>query len=137
MEVKVCRGCRKMFQYVMGDELCPKCKQIEEELFQKVKEYLRQNPGANMYMVNQETGVSAKLLEKFLRQGRLEVAPDSPLAMSCERCGRKISTGRYCIVCKSEVTQDLNNMRRDLMKENVGKEESTAKMRFLKSEDLK
>ena len=45
MEVKVCRGCKKMFQYIAGAELCPRCKQIEEEHFQKVKEYLRGGEG--------------------------------------------------------------------------------------------
>ena len=69
MEVKVCRGCKKIFQYIAGPELCPKCKQSEEEMFQKVKEYLRKHPGANMYEVNQDTGVSATLIDKFLCQG--------------------------------------------------------------------
>ena len=133
MEVKVCHGCRKMFQYITGPVLCPRCKQHEEELFQKVKEYLRENPGANMYEVNKATGVSAALIEKFLRQGRLQVAVDSPIALTCDRCGTKIPTGKLCNECKKTISDELNDVKKSLVKAEATNNSSGAKMRYLQS----
>lgn len=133
MEVKVCSRCKKMFQYITGPRVCPKCKQIEEEQFQKVKEYLRENPGAALNTVSEETQVSVKLIESFLKQGRLEVVPGSPMMLSCERCGASILTGKYCNKCKNELVGELSAVAQDItahQKESEHKE----KMRFFKSE---
>lgn len=139
MEIKVCRSCKKMFQYIAGPEICLKCKQDEEETFQKVKEYLKTHPGANMYEVNQETDVSVTLIEKFLRQGRLEVASNSPIALTCERCGKRITTGRFCNECKNEVTNGLREVKR--MLEGTDKydkgTDTSPKMRYLQSDKIK
>ena len=136
MELKVCHGCKKMFQYITGPVLCPKCKQYEEELFQKVKDYLRENPGDNMYEVNKATGVSSTLIEKFLRQGRLQVAADSPIALTCERCGKKIATGKYCNECKKEMAEALTDAKKSLTKPEASNDQSGAKMRYLKSKNV-
>ena len=133
MEVKVCRGCKKMFQYITGPVLCPKCKQLEEEMFLKVKEYLRDNPGSTMLEVNQVTGVSAMLIEKFLRQGRLQVAENSPMMLTCERCNKKIVTGKFCNNCKKELSEELNDVKSNIVSQMQGQDDHRAKMRFLQS----
>ncbi len=137
MEVKVCRNCKKLFQDITGAQICSKCKQAEEEMFQKVKDYLRDHPGANMYEVNQETGVSSALIEKFLRQGRLQVSMDSPIGLTCERCGRKITTGRYCNGCKHEVSDELNEAKKMLGASEKSVSDSGPKMRYLQSGKIK
>ena len=139
MEVKVCKNCKKLFQYVVGPEICPNCKQLEEDLFQKVKAYLRENPGASMHIVSEETEVSVSLIEKFLRQGRLEVSPDSQIALSCEMCGKKITSGRFCNSCKGELTNGLNEAKRTLAasKQDKAPTDEKDKMRFLKSDNIK
>ena len=129
MDVRLCVGCKKMFQYIAGPTLCPRCRQKEEEMFQIVKDYLRENPGANMYEVSQATSVSAALIEKFLREGRLQVSPDSPIALACEKCGRRISTGRLCSECKKEINNTLNDMKKNLVK--AKEDDSSARMRYL------
>lgn len=138
MEVRICRMCKKMFQYITGPEICPRCKQEEEKLFQQVKEYLRKNPGATLVEVNKETGVSAALIEKFLKQGRLQVSPDSPISLICEICGKKISTGRYCKECNVTMQNELHQVRKDLLAAHEGKgtNDGPAKMRYLQSERI-
>ena len=141
MEVKVCKMCKKMFQYITGPEICPRCKQQEEEWFQQVKEYLRENPGATLVQVNKETGVSASLIEKFLRQGRLEVSADSPIALTCERCGKKIITGRYCKECSHNISNELHQVKKDLLTaqqtDNKFGAKTGAKMRFLDNDHIR
>lgn len=135
MEVKVCARCKKMYQYIAGPNVCPRCKQIEEEQFQKVKDYLRENPGATMNTVSDETKVSVKLIQNFLKQGRLEVVPGSPMMLTCERCGESIITGKYCNKCKAELVGELSAIAHD-MTAGQRKEEHNEKMRFLKSDRI-
>ena len=136
MEVKVCKHCKKMFQYITGPVICPRCKQIEEEQFQKVKEYLRENPGAAMNVVSEETQVSVKLIQSFLRQGRLQIAPGSPISLVCEKCGAPILTGKYCNQCKNELVNQLSAVAHDIQASNASHEEAKEKMRFLKSDRI-
>ncbi|HHX60494.1 MAG TPA: MerR family transcriptional regulator, partial [Epulopiscium sp.] len=45
MDVKSCKRCGVLFHHVVGPPLCQKCKKKDEEDFQRVKEYLYENPG--------------------------------------------------------------------------------------------
>lgn len=140
MDVRVCKRCKKMFQHVSGPNICPKCKQKEEDMFQTVKEYLRKNPGAAMSTVSEDTEVPISLIEGFLRQGRLEVTPDSPIALSCETCGAKIYTGRFCAKCSSNLANDLAGAAKEMTREHEEKlpqNNQTEKMRFLRSDRIK
>jgi len=114
MDVRVCKRCNKMFQYVAGNIVCPKCKQKEEEIFQVVKEYLRKNPGAGMNVVSEATEVSIALIESFLRQGRLEVSANSAITLTCESCGSKIFTGRFCSKCSSNLVGELTGAAKQM-----------------------
>ena len=136
MDVRLCRRCKKMFQYISGPEVCPKCKQKEEEMFEAVKEYLRNNPGASMTIISDETGVPVSLIESFLRQGRLEVTGDSPIALTCETCGTKIYTGRFCMKCSSSMADKFSDAAKQMTQVNKQAEPSN-KMRFLKSDRIK
>ena len=136
MEVKVCRNCKKMFQYTTGPVLCPKCKQLEEEMFLKVKDYLRENPGSNMSDVSQATNVSATLIEKFLKQGRLQVSQDSPIKLTCDKCGKKITTGKFCDSCKKEILEGLSEVKHSMVEQQAKEVQREAKMRFLQSDKL-
>lgn len=138
MEVKVCRNCKKMFQYIAGPALCPKCRQLEEDYFQQVKEYLREHPGDSLYEVSKQTEVSAALIEKFLREGRLQVSADSPIELTCERCGSKIITGRYCNKCKTTISNELNEVKQSIIKPiEKTTDDAKERMRFLKSNNIR
>ena len=41
-DIRNCRICGKIFNYVMGPVVCPRCKEKLEEKFQEVKKYIRQ-----------------------------------------------------------------------------------------------
>ena len=42
MELMNCRNCKKLFNYIAGEKLCPACKEKLEEKFQKVKKYIEE-----------------------------------------------------------------------------------------------
>jgi|GEM_PF-5528673 len=39
-EIKYCRDCKKLFQYVTGPVLCHVCRKRDEEEFEKVRKFL-------------------------------------------------------------------------------------------------
>ena len=41
MNVRNCKKCGRVFNYVMGPVICPRCKENQEAKFNEVKEYVR------------------------------------------------------------------------------------------------
>jgi flagellar operon protein (TIGR03826 family) len=102
-----CKKCGRIFADD-GFDFCPICRNTEDEMFKKVKDYLYEYPGASVQQVSEETGVDAKKILKFLREGKLEIKDDSPnLILDCERCGTPIKTGRFCNKCIAEMQKEF------------------------------
>ena len=109
MNVKNCRKCKRIFNYVMGPVLCPRCREEEEEKFQEVKKYVIENPGSGIQEVSEACDVSVNLIRQWLREERLVLSDESPMGINCEHCGRMIKSGRFCSECKSTMTNALNS----------------------------
>lgn len=103
MAVRNCSRCGKIFVYV-GNRLCPKCLQQEEDLFDRVDEYLKKYPGANLELVSEGTGISKEIILDFIRRGRLVTLKAEGL-LRCEICGKKIDQGRICGDCAEQLTR--------------------------------
>ncbi len=104
-ETKVCARCGRMFNYLgFGHYYCPTCKKQDEEDFTKVKEYIYNNGVASALEVSEMTGVSIKLIEQYLREGRLEIPENSPIFIKCEKCSVDIRSGRLCPSCATSLS---------------------------------
>lgn len=139
MDVKSCRRCNALFHHVVGPQLCEKCKKRDEEDFQRVKEYLYENPGAGMNQVCEELDVTVRQIKQYLREGRLTVSPDSPIGLNCERCSARILTGRYCDSCIAEMSNQFSETARSMQKDQPKAQEQKgpSKMRYLDSNTIK
>lgn len=109
MDIKICRKCRRMFNYVMGEVICPACKQKIEEEFQKVKTYVRQHPNASVAQVSEECEVTVEQIRQWLREERLCLTGESP-QLTCDGCGAMIMSGKLCDKCKNETLNALKNI---------------------------
>lgn len=107
-DIRNCRRCGRMFNYLGGPPICLDCKNADEEVFKKVKEYLYDNPGASMSQVAMDCEVSVEKIKMFLREGRLEITEGSNIILECERCGKSIRTGRFCVECQNQVQNDFS-----------------------------
>ncbi len=135
MEVRSCRNCRRLFNYLSGPPICPQCKDELEKKFFVVKEYIRENPQAGLRQISKETDVTTNQLQQWVREERLQFSEDSDIAMQCEKCGVKIYTGRYCDNCKSNMANGLTKaFAGDKKKEEAPKPKKASgnKMRFKK-----
>lgn len=132
MNVKNCRKCKRIFNYVMGPVLCPRCREEEEEKFQEVKKYVIENPGSGIQEVSEACDVSVNLIRQWLREERLVLSDESPMGINCEHCGRMIKSGRFCSECKSTMTNALNSAIGGATRIQPKKESRDgARMRFL------
>ena len=57
MEVRNCRSCGRLFNYMGGAPLCPACQKKLEEKFQEVKAFLEENPNSSVETVAEELDV--------------------------------------------------------------------------------
>ena len=133
MEVQTCSRCRKFFNYIGGERICPACKEEVEKEFQKVKEYIKDNRSATVMQVAKECEVSEKQIRQWVREERLELSSTDG-EFVCEKCGAPITSGRFCAKCKNEMVDNLSAViKKDEPKPEPQKKlHDGNKMRFLK-----
>ena len=133
MNVRNCRKCGTIFNYVMGPIVCPACREALEEKFKEVKKYIQENPGVGIQQTSRECEVEVSQIQQWIREERLEFASDSMVMLNCESCGQPIRSGRFCDQCKNSLA---NGLRQSISRPEPAKVEKkdsheSPKMRFL------
>jgi flagellar operon protein (TIGR03826 family) len=116
MDLRNCPECGKIFTFIKTN-LCPQCKEKLEEQFEVVKQYLHDNPKANIQQISEETGVPEKNITEYLREGRIIAgSANKNLGLTCELCGSTITSGRFCKVCAQKLTAGFKQSASELPK---------------------
>ena len=133
MNLRNCARCGKMFNYIGGQPICEPCKKAIEEDFQKVKQYIIDNPRAGLKQIAEDNQVTTKQIQQWIREERLMFTSDSPIQLQCENCGQPIQTGRFCAKCKGSMANNLNQTfaKPQPQIQQPVKKEQKAGMRFL------
>lgn len=132
MEVKNCKGCGRLFNYLQGPPLCPACTADLENKFQQVKDYLRENPKAQLNQIAEDNEVSVKQIRQWVREERLTFTEESQITLDCENCGAPILTGRFCDRCRTSLQNELNGaIKRPVRREPQKQTRDRERMRFL------
>ena len=108
MEVKACRSCKRLFNYMSGPVICPACKDELEKKFYEVKEYIRENPKQGIKEIADACDTTTQQLQQWVREERLEFSAASDITLSCESCGASIRTGRFCDKCKDKMASSMS-----------------------------
>lgn len=130
MDVRSCKNCGKLFNYLQGPAICPTCKKKMEMKFIEVREYIRENEYATIPEIAEHNDVSVKQIKQWIREERLIFREGSPVGIECENCGRMIRTGRFCEGCKSDMVNTLNKLKAPSPMP-VHKQKDKDRMRFL------
>lgn len=137
-DVRNCRKCGKIFSYLGGPPICPACKQVDEEDFKRIKEYLYKNPGAGLNQVSVELEIGVEKIKRFLKEGRLEiVSEEGNMFLECENCGKSIKSGRFCDDCEKDLAANLKSTADQMKNDLDGMSDSARKaigMRYLNKE---
>ena len=135
MDIRTCKSCKKIFNYLSGPILCPNCKEELENKFQEVKAYIDEHPGVGINEVSEECDVEPGQIRQWLREERLQLAEGSGIMLACESCGKMIRSGRFCEVCRVALANNFQDLVRGKEPTNqtlYKKQAKNAKMRFLK-----
>lgn len=133
MEVKNCRSCGRLFNYLSGPQICDGCRAALEQKFQDVKEYVREHSASPINDVAEACEVSVKQLKQWVREERLIFSEDSGVYLECENCGASIRMGRFCEECKNKLQGDLRSVMSSPRQQDAPTKKSRTKdkMRFL------
>lgn len=135
MDVRNCKTCNKVFNYLGGAPICPDCQKKMDDKFDDVKRYVYDHPRCGMQEVANEMEVSIAQIRKWLKEERLAFAEGSDIALNCEKCNKKILTGRFCKECKATLTNELSGLYRQPEAPKIEPRRKTDnRMRFLDSD---
>lgn len=107
LDIRQCKWCRKPYQRTRAD-YCPLCQAKLDDAFMAIRDYLDEYPMANIHEVYESTGIEEELILQLLKEERLSFADGAPL--TCEQCGAKIATGRYCGDCQKGIKRNVSDM---------------------------
>lgn len=112
--LKNCPECGALF--VSGiKKLCDECSKKDEEDYNKIFKFLRQNPCSKIVEVSEGTGVPRKKIMKFIEEGRISLATivlDEKEKICCKMCGKEIKSGKLCNVCAEEFKKKLEGTKK-------------------------
>lgn len=134
MDVKNCRKCRRIFNYIGGQPICPACKEELEQIFQEVKKYIQDHRNATVTEVSEACEVEESQIRQWVREERLMFAEGFVSGIGCEGCGAPITSGRFCPKCKASMINDLNSVGRRVQPQapqQTPRRTAENKMRFL------
>lgn len=132
MEVRTCKGCGKLFNFMGGMPMCDNCKKKMEEKFHEVKLYLDENPRATVNQVSEEMEVSVKQIKQWIREERLSLSDATEAGINCEHCGVPIRTGRFCDKCKVAMQNSFSSaITKPKAQQPKSEEKHGNRMRFL------
>ena len=97
---RYCKNCGRVLSPTYEAELCPTCE--ENQLFDKVRDYIRKNDVTEM-QVAEHFGIPQKKVKAWIKEGRIEYKEDGDkralVSIRCARCGAKVTFGTLCSRC--------------------------------------
>ena len=120
MEAMNCPRCGKVFVRVI-ESICDACIKKEEHLFERVYDYIKENPDKTIQEVSDECEVSVKRILQYVRDGRIEARGGMHGECTCSKCGKTIISGRMCEKCVLETNFKIADMKNDAAIKNKGR----------------
>ncbi len=129
-KIKTCRKCRAPIHENSLHEYCSSCMKIVEDIFEKIRDYLREYPGSTSFEIEQRLGIPLHVVNNFIKDGRLVEITNEFINLQCLRCNCLLLSAhhKYCPTCEEEMVRDLQKAKDSLT--TKPKKDETSKMRF-------
>lgn len=137
---KQCKDCEVVMNYEFGEIYkCPKCGRKELSDFGLVRQYLDANGPKPAAIIADATGVDIKVIDGFLREGRVEIPDGSGIYIKCQSCGTDIRYGRFCPECMAKLSKNISSAMwsSDVGERPTKRPEVKGKMHHLRKSDDK
>ncbi|MBQ6005677.1 MAG: hypothetical protein IJL14_05445 [Selenomonadaceae bacterium] len=119
LNIRNCARCKKIFVPVGKEKICADCRAADLELEERVKSYVRDNPGITVNQLIEGSGAPAKLVWRMIQQGQFENSGLKNASYPCANCGKLITRDTYCSECLDKLkmnaqkfAQALNSKKR-------------------------
>ncbi|MEW5821404.1 MAG: winged helix-turn-helix transcriptional regulator [Cyanobacteriota bacterium] len=99
MNIINCGICEKPF-IKRSKDVCPECLRKEDEIQEKIFQFLKENPVATIQEISEATNINFKYINKLIKDGRVKTIT------VCERCGKEIKdtkNKKYCELCAKDI----------------------------------
>jgi ribosomal protein L37E len=108
MPLASCPRCSKTFMKEKDRVVCEKCVDAEEADYERVQNYVSQNPDCSPAQVAEGTGIRFEVVMRVVGAGRVAQV-DRSEAVRCGRCGAPaISLAKkLCETCLAELNSEL------------------------------
>lgn len=108
MEYKYCKRCKKLFTS-NGNKLCTECIRELDDIVVEIKEYIADNPRANVMSICRELDIEEKDILYLMREQRIELTQVNPdkLGFVCATCGEPTLGEKYCKQCKEKMSAEM------------------------------
>ena len=127
LKLITCRICG-LVMVKLSRDVCNPCFQKEEDLFLRIKDFVRANPKATVREVGDSLGISDDQINYFIRTGRLERLGVN-IEHACQTCGRIITTGLICSECSEELKKQVGSLKTAMGKLKAGGKDVSTKDR--------
>jgi len=104
MSLSICPRCGELFireKY----EICNKCRTAENERLYLIKRFIDTHPDATIEELSKISGLEEDEILHYVRKGRLLSEDFSAIEITCEECGEKILSGRFCKKCRDRLAK--------------------------------
>jgi len=118
MSAMNCPRCGKVF-YKIREPVCAACVQEENENFERVRAYVKENPNRQINEVSEECNVPVKRILMYIRDGRIDATQGMAGELTCNKCGKPIISGKMCEKCTIELNMQVLSMKKDTQENNV------------------
>ncbi|MBR6267500.1 MAG: flagellar protein [Selenomonadaceae bacterium] len=131
IKLKSCPMCGKTFIATPAQRVCRDCRDKEYQMEREIVNYVRDHPGAQPAEIIEATGASEAVLRRMIEEGRFIELGN--IMYPCKKCGKPISSGKYCRACYVKMKQSLEKAQVDIKKRNLERGKAKAEHTYSKS----
>lgn len=108
MDYKYCKRCGKLYNY-NGSKICHECVKALDDVVFDIKNYLSENPSANVMNICKNLEIDEKDILYLIREQRIELTQIDldKVGVVCAKCGKPTLGEKYCRECKEKMSEDL------------------------------
>jgi len=122
MNLDNCPRCGRLYAKGLSD-VCNQCRRDIDKEYEMCSDYLRENKGANIQELSEETGVSIRQITKFVREGRISMMNAPNMSYPCESCGTLIREHQLCDRCRNRLSKDAQALNQRTAEQRKREEE--------------
>ena len=130
LNIRNCARCKRIFIPVSNEKICSDCRAEDLELEERVKAYVRDNPGITVNQLIEGSGAPRSLVWRMIQQGQFENSGLKDAKYPCGNCGKIITRGTYCSECMSKLKENAQKFAVAMNKKRKAQEESGSNKTF-------